>query len=277
MELRRNHYVGCLIAIIGILLVGVSNVVFAPKSSSSDADAKLAIVGYLLIVASLITNGLFFVSEEKLYKAYHLEPMQVVGYEGLFGLIFYAIILPIISFVPCSFGVEACVFSDKNFPYIERPGQYFAEAANSWSLMLFVILGVFSIAAFNVCGSTVTKYINALARSLADVTRTIVIWLVGIIVTVTAGKYYPNYVWEIVGVGAILLELVGFVILVFGNLIYNRMIVIPILSGPAGNILLIQNNLKMNWSTQTTTYPFNRTPRKLMIDDEAKDGFIHHP
>lgn len=150
-------------------------------------------------------------------------------------MVFYAIILPIISFVPCTFGVEACVFSDKNFPYIERPGQYFAEAAGSWSLMLFVILGVFSIAAFNVCGSTVTKYINALARSLADVTRTIVIWLVGIIVTVTAGRNYPNYVWEIVGVGAILLELAGFVILVFGNMIYNRMIVVPALSGPEGS------------------------------------------
>jgi hypothetical protein len=131
--------------------------------------------------------------------------MQVVGYEGIFGLCFYAVILPIISFVPCTFGVEACVFSDKNFPYIERPGQYFDEVSHSWSLILFIILGVLSIAAFNVCGSTVTKYINALARSLVDVTRTIVIWLVSIIVTVTAGRNYPNYYWETVGVGAILL------------------------------------------------------------------------
>lgn len=80
MQLKRNHYTGCLIAIIGILLVGVSNVVFAPHSSSSDTDSKLVIIGYILIIASLFTNGLFFVSEEKLYQAYHLEPMQVVGY-----------------------------------------------------------------------------------------------------------------------------------------------------------------------------------------------------
>lgn len=146
-------------------------------------------------MASLVTNGLFFVSEEKLYNAYHLEPLQVVGWEGFFGLCFYAVILPIISFVPCNFGVQACVFSEQNYPYIERPGAYFSEAASNWALMLFVILGVFSIASFNVCGSTVTKYINALARSLADVTRTIVIWLVGIIITVTAGKTHPNYKW----------------------------------------------------------------------------------
>lgn len=75
-------------------------------------------VGYILIVISLITNGLFFVVEEKLFKLYHLEPVQVVGLEGLFGLLFYAITIPIISFIPCSFGLNACVYSDTCFPYI---------------------------------------------------------------------------------------------------------------------------------------------------------------
>jgi hypothetical protein len=87
---------------------------------------------------------------------------------------------------------------------------------------------------------TVTKHINALARSLADVVRTIVIWMIGIIVTVTAGKYYPNYSWEMLGAGALAVEMLGFIILVFGNLIYNRMVKIPFLVGPERNILLIQ-------------------------------------
>ena len=72
---------------------------------------------------------------------------------------------------------------------------FFKEAASSWSLMLFVILGIFSIASFNICGVTVTKYINSLARSLADVTRTIIIWIVGIIVTLTVGVDHVNYKW----------------------------------------------------------------------------------
>lgn len=41
---------------------------------------------------------------------------------------------------------------------------------------------------FNVSGVTVTKYISALTRSICDVTRTLLIWIVGLIVTVTAGK-----------------------------------------------------------------------------------------
>jgi hypothetical protein len=70
--------------------------------------------------------------------------------------------------------------------------------------LFFVILGIFSISTFNICGVTVTKYINALARSIADVTRTVIVWAVGIIITVTAGSTRPNFKWELVKVGAIL-------------------------------------------------------------------------
>lgn len=61
------------------------------------------------------------------------------------------------------------------------------------------------------------------------------IWMIGIIVTVTAGKNYPNYNWELLGAGAIIVQLLGFLILVFGNMIYNRMIKIPFLVGPERN------------------------------------------
>lgn len=54
-------------------------------------------------------------------------------------------------------------------------------------------MGIFSVTTFNVSGVTVTKNINALARSIADVTRTILVWGVGVIITVTAGRTYPNY------------------------------------------------------------------------------------
>jgi hypothetical protein len=90
--------------------------------------------------------------------------------------------------------------------------------------LIFCILGIISIATFNITGVTVTKYINALARSICDVTRTILVWIVGILVTVTAGHIYPNYRWEIVDGLAIGIQLIGFIVLVLGNLIYNGII-----------------------------------------------------
>jgi hypothetical protein len=54
---------------------------------------------------SLFTNGFLFVFEQKLLSKYHLEPLQVVGYEGMFGLAIEIVLLPIITFIPCTFGV----------------------------------------------------------------------------------------------------------------------------------------------------------------------------
>lgn len=152
-------------------------------------------MGYILIIASLFFNGFFFVFEQKLLSKYHLNPLEVVGYEGAFGLSMYIILLPIISFIPCAFGVDACVFNYEGFPFLEKPSQYVSEAFSNGTLLIFCIIGVFSILTFNISGVTVTKHINALARSICDVTRTIIVWGVGILITATAGSKYPNYKW----------------------------------------------------------------------------------
>lgn len=119
----------------------------------------------------------------------------MVGYEGCFGLSIQLVLLLIMSFVPCTFGADACVMNSAGMPFVENPGMYFSQAGSNGFLLLFCILGIFSIATFNVTGVTVTKYINALARSICDVTRTVIVWIVGILVTVSAGVNKPNYKW----------------------------------------------------------------------------------
>ena len=119
----------------------------------------------------------------------------MVGYEGMFGLAAELVLIVIMTFVPCSFGPDACVISGAGMPFIERPEQYFSEIGQNGLLLLFVIIGVFSIATFNVTGVSITKYINALARSICDVTRTVVVWIVCLLVTLTAGQNKPNYEW----------------------------------------------------------------------------------
>lgn len=153
----------------------------------------------------------------------------MVGYEGMFGLAIELILIVITSFVPCGFGVEACVLDSAGMPYIENPLAYFRQMGQNGLLLFFVILGVFSIATFNVTGVTVTKYINALARSICDVTRTVIVWIVGIIITVSAGVNRPNYKWELIDGAAITIQLLGFLVLIAGNLIYNKILKIPFL------------------------------------------------
>lgn len=87
----------------------------------------LEVTGYFLLVISLFTSGLFFTSEQKLMSKYYLEPLEIVGYEGVFGLIIYTIIVTILCFVPCDFGPEACVYTREGWSYMEGLTSYFDQ------------------------------------------------------------------------------------------------------------------------------------------------------
>jgi amino acid transporter len=93
--------------------------------------------------------------------------------------------------------------------------------------MGFCIFYVFSVMTFNITGLSITRYINALARAVCDVSRTVIIWLVGIIVTLTVGQRQANYLWEKTEVLAVLLQLVGYALIVLGNLVYNKIVQFP--------------------------------------------------
>lgn len=116
-KVQKSQIAGSALAFVGVFIVGTSNMAFSSGSSGSSG-AGLQIAGYILIIVSLLFNGFFFVFEQKLLSKYHLDPLEVVGYEGLFGLCGYLVLLPIISFIPCAFGVDACVFTNEGFPYL---------------------------------------------------------------------------------------------------------------------------------------------------------------
>ncbi len=55
-----------------------------------------------------------------------------------------------------------------------------------------MVFGIATISAFNLNGVRITKLFDALTRSLLNITKTGVIWAVGIIITVSVGDN-PDY------------------------------------------------------------------------------------
>ena len=184
-------------------------------------------VGYILIIISLFTNGFFFVFEQWLMKKYYLEPMEIVGFEGMFGFLVYIGIVALLSHLPCSFGKNACVYTSEGLPYMEGWTVFWHTFTSNTFILILTLFSVSSIMVYNVAGVTITKYINSLARAIADVTKTILVWVISILVTVQYGKEYPNYKWEVLETLIIVLQIVGFVFLVMGNLVYNEIVKLP--------------------------------------------------
>ena len=61
------------------------------------------LLGIFLLICSQLFTGVMFITEEKLLSDYYLEPFQIVGTEGMWGLTYYVVLLPIFQYVHCSF------------------------------------------------------------------------------------------------------------------------------------------------------------------------------
>jgi len=95
-------------------------------------------------------------------------------------------------------------------------------------LIFAVILSVICIGLLNFFGQAVTKYINAVTRSVVNAVRTTIVWLVGIIITVAQPQDDPALKdWEKTEWQSILLELSGFFFLIMALIIHRSLIKFP--------------------------------------------------
>jgi hypothetical protein len=73
-----------------------------------------------------------------------------------------------------------------------------------------------SIACFNACGVAITKYASAAQRSTVDTCRTLLIWVISLMMG-TESFLFPLSLGQVAGFG----------LLVLGTLIYNEILILP--------------------------------------------------
>jgi hypothetical protein len=148
------------------------------------------------------------VAEEVLFTKYSLHPTKNVGFAGLFGASIYVVFLTIVQFIPCH--------SDSLCPdgRLDKVTEAFRQYGENTLILVFSICLVCSIACFNTFGCSVTKYASAAQRSTIDVSRTVIIWIVFMLLPSSDETFF--YV-----------QLIGFIIVTFGTLLYNEILVIP--------------------------------------------------
>ncbi|XP_067136782.1 solute carrier family 35 member F6-like [Centruroides vittatus] len=197
--IKRYEWLGILIIIVGLVLVGLSDMIKPDGSQEYSQNSKIS--GDLLIVIAQIITATQMVVEEKFVNKNNVPPLQAVGWEGFFGFIILSILLVPMYYIPVG----------KNFFHnpkgnLEDAIDGFYQIANSWQVCLGVCGTVISIAFFNFAGISVTKEISATTRMVLDSIRTLVVWICGMLL------FHEKFGW---------LQLVGFLILLVGMCLYN--------------------------------------------------------
>jgi len=198
------HIAGVALVAIGITLVSLSTFINpAADATTTGPSTTMAskLFGISLCIFAQVFQASMLVYEEKIMSQYTIPPLRVVGMEGLFGISVGLILL---------LGLNMCD--------VESTPAAIYQLENSGPLFLAVVGSICSIAIFNYAGVTVTQQASAVARSTIDVTRTILIWAVELAVG-----------WNTFNA----LQLLGFLVVASGTMIYNRMLVIPALEPPS--------------------------------------------
>ena len=210
-RLLQEQWVAIGIVVLGLFSVGFSSYLQPSHAQSGLPSTSLVFLGILLIVLSAALNSFQNVVEELLMKKlvnYSMpHPLEIVGWEGVYGTLLSGLVmLPAVHYIPggdCGGRQENSI---DTLYQLRNPAVLF--------LVLAYIAG---LGTMNYTSMELSRLLSAVVRNLVSAMRTVLVWLVSVLLFYAVGQQYGERLglWSIV-------ELCGFVLLIGGSILYSR-------------------------------------------------------
>ncbi|ANZ77581.1 BA75_04497T0 [Komagataella pastoris] len=196
-RISRLEWLSLFVVTFGVFLVGLSGALGNKVHISGDKNTSFAVIfGITLILIAEIFAATQFVSEEYIISRSSIDPLRLVGFEGIFGGSI-TLLAMVIAYI-----VVGRSNSGGPFDIVTSFKDVTANSQVIWSSVAIMI----SIGSFNFFGISVTDELSATARSTIDTCRTLLVWLLSLYLG------WESFKW---------LQLVGFSLLVLGTLTFN--------------------------------------------------------
>lgn len=186
-----------------------------------------------------------------------VDPLIVVGYEGIWGVVFNVPMLVIFNLIPCS-NAQLC-----NGGVIENSLNALKELSMSPAQSIYTFLLVPLVLLFNTSGTTVTSYGSAAARTTLEQVRNFLVWVFFMFVPVNE-KYVDHFTW---------LQLIGFVVLISGILFFNEIVTLSFCMRKQKDVdVSVDDTALMDKSSPSNGYNGNKkNPNMLSINGKIRD------
>lgn len=216
-KLNSWHLAGLATVTAGIALVGIAGAHISSGGPGNEvsadgppqASSAAVLFGMGIIVFSQAFQASQIVAEDYLLSDLDFHPLMVVGMEGMYGsLAMLGLLLPLVQALP---GVD---------------GEGIHEnSQDTWHMLMSSVLlrwvavtNICQLAVYNVVGMVVTDELGAVARTILESLRTLVVWLLDLwlFYGMDNGLGEPwvrPWSW---------LQAAGFVVLVAGSMLYSR-------------------------------------------------------
>lgn len=214
-KLKPYMWVGVFFCLLSVVVVGFKAMT-DKKDIEADEDMKNPAIGVALILGGALVQSLQYVFEEMAMSdkedtgAAKVPPFLLIGMEGLWGLVVCTLIMyPIFSSLPST-------------PLYEDPADTLHMFLSN-SMLQQVFAGYFlAVMFFNVFSVLVTDYLNSLWKTIINLVRPLVVWLVNLFVHYCVDDGYGERwtPWSF-------LQLLGLAMLVAGISVYNGSVKVP--------------------------------------------------
>ncbi len=210
----RHHVLGIFTVVASLVTIGISGIVNIEHHNTRRAN----FVEEILVILALFFVAIQYTIQEKILMDYEINPLKIVGLEGMWGLMLYSLFMPLLLFFRCDnypWRTYICTSNERNEWRIEDNFFALQQIMNNNLLLFLVIIAILMVSFYNTLGVNVTKANSAPHRAIADNLKSILIWVFFISVPTNIEEQF------------FLMQFIGFCLMVLGTSIYNEFIEIP--------------------------------------------------
>ena len=205
---------GVAACIAGLAIAGSSEYM---KVSDSKDSATMMLIGLSLSVASEALFAFQVIFDEKMMKVKKCDQTFVIGMEGIYGMM---VVMPIVLIAWLAIpGKQNGAYEDLSdtFYRISRSGIIIG-------LLSYYLVGVFVHA---IADSTITKYLSGVHSSLVSVGRTLVVWILELVLFYSLPAPYNSQYGQEWSSPWSYVKIVGFTIVVASIFVYDGSLRVP--------------------------------------------------
>ena len=205
----NHHWLALSLVLIAMIFVAWGGISNKDENVTTVLGCSLVIIGNFLFSLNVII-------QELLFRKYKTNAMKFSGLEGIFGTFYLGVAVTILAFIPCE-GENA---------WLECFNGIFVNSKTSFHVLfhtksiLFLYIGFALTGSFMKIASVyLVKSTSATARMTIDASWIVLVWVFFLLWSKDSNVHETFNP----------IQFVGFIFLVSGTLLFNEIVVLPIL------------------------------------------------
>ncbi len=208
---NKYNFIGVGLLLLGLFFLSLS----AIKDDSPESDLFETIVGIICCLLCNVFSSFHSIAEEYLLKTRFCHPIKLIGFEGLFGIIFSIFFILVFDNVKCPKSIESiCIKDDKGGLFLENLNMAYRQISDKKIIFLIIFVQFLVYVLYNYSYIIITDVANAATNVVLYNLNAVFVWIFFLLPIDKDNQETID-----------ILQIIGFIVLTLGVFIYNEIIV----------------------------------------------------